>query len=74
MKNQKTEKLRGKMWKSPEADAAMFKITNYSFGKVTSQSSEPSEREATGSREERERPCSTSASEAVRQVKKDEIS
>lgn len=37
-----------------EAHAAeCFKITNYSFGSVTSQSSEPSQPEGIGNREER---------------------
>lgn len=42
-----------------EADAAeCFKITNYSFGSVSSQSSEPSQPEGTGNREEGSRESS----------------
>ena len=44
------EKLSEKRLKSLEADAAKcFKITNYSFGPVTSQSSESRVPEGTGS-------------------------
>ncbi len=43
------EKLREKKLKSFETDVdKCFKITNYLFGTVTSQSSQPSEPEGTG--------------------------
>lgn len=65
------------MWKSPEADAAKcFKITNYSFGAVTSQSSEPSECKGLAAERRESSPVetsetsSTSASEPVRQKSK----
>ena len=46
------EKRREKRLKFLEADAAKcFKITNYSFGAITSPSSQPSEHEGTGSTE-----------------------
>ncbi len=46
------EKVREKRLMFLEADAAKcFKITNYLFGAVTSQSSQPHEPEGTGSRE-----------------------
>ena len=67
------EKQRKKRLKSSEAEAAKcFKITNYSFGAVTGQSSEP---EGTGSGEQRERPSEpsdTSSTVTILQLKRED--